>query len=117
MKDSEMDRFDEALRVWANQVPQTPADEAARQVLARLPERRRGGWLTGSQLRLATAGVVLALLLVIGWATLPQSPVPLSASEELAQPPMSEDVVLLWLDSETPLYLTVATSATKGGSQ
>jgi len=117
MNHPEMDRFDEALRVWADQAPKTPSDEAARQVLARLPERRRRGWFPGSQLRLATAGAGLALLLLIGWATLPESPVPLIASEEMALPPLPDDVVLLWLDSETPLYLTVATPATKGGSQ
>jgi len=117
MKDSKMDRFDEALRVWADQAPQTPADEAARQVMSRLPERRRGGWFAGSPLRLATAGAGLALLLMIGWATLPESPVRLFASEEMALPPLPDDVVLLWLDSETPLYLTVATPATKGVSR
>ena len=88
MKDPTMDRFDKALRAWADQAPQTPADEAARQVMARLPDSRLSGWLTGRQLRLATAAAGLALLLIVGWATLPESPVPSSASVELALPIM-----------------------------
>ena len=71
----------------------------------------------GGQLRLATAAAGLALLLIVAWATLPESPVPSSASEEMALPPLPADVVLLWLDNETPLYLTVALPATEGVSQ
>lgn len=117
MKDPTMDRFDRALRAWADQAPQTPADEAARQVMARMPEGRLGGRFTGTQLRLGAAAAGLALLLIVGWATLPESPVPSFASVELALPPLPEDVVLLWLDNDTPLYLTVASPATEGVSR
>jgi len=117
MTDQEMERFDEALKTWAKRSPQTPAHEAARQVVARLSERRTGGWLMGNSLRFATAAAGLALLLVVGWVTLPKAPGTLASTPEVALPPLPDDVVLLWLDDETPLYLTVALPATEGGSR
>jgi len=117
MKDQEHDRFDEAFKSWAERPSPTPADEAARQVMARLPERREREWFSGSRLRLATAAAGLALLLVVGWVTLPKpSPDLYPSVEDVALPPLSEDVVLLWLDDKTPLYLTIAPPATEGDS-
>ena len=116
MKDRRQDRFEEAFKSWARRSPQTPADEAARLVRDRLPERRARGWYSGNPQRLVTAAAGLALLLVVGWYTMPESSGPSSSQEEVALPPLSDDVVLLWLDDETPLYLTVAPPATKGGS-
>jgi len=46
-----------------------------------------------------------------------QKPQGVSApAQEVSLPPLPDDVVLLWLDDETPLYLTVAPPATKGAS-
>ena len=117
MNDRSQDRFDEAFKSWAKQSPPTPGDEAARQVMARLPERRSLMWSAGSQLRLAAAAAGLALVLVVSWATLPQSPDPVALAQEVSLPPLQENVVLLWLDDQTPLYLTLAPPATKGGPQ
>ena len=117
MTDQKPDRFDESFKSWAERSPRTPAHEAARQVVAQLPERRRGWSVTGSGWRIATAAAGLALLLVVGWATLPRPPGPSAALQEVALPPLPADVVLLWLDEETPLYLTVAPPATKGDSK
>jgi len=116
MTDHGQDRFDEVFKSWAHRPPQTPADEAARQVMAQLPGRRAVGWFSGNPLRFATAAVGLALLLVVGWATLPKPLGQSSSIQEVTLPPLPEDVVLLWLDDETPLYLTVAPPATKGDS-
>lgn len=116
MRNHNQDPFDEALKRWGGRSPRTPAEEAARRVMANVPERRSGTWFTGTGRRLATASVGLALLLVVGWMTLPHRSSPLPRSQEIALPPLSEDVVLLWLDDETPLYLTVAPPAAKGDS-
>lgn len=116
MNERRQDPFDEAFRSWAERPSPTPADEAARRVRARLPERPQGRWLSGSRLRLATAAAGLALLLIVGWFTMPRFEAPSTLRQELSLPPLSDDVVLLWLDDETPLYLTVAPPATKGGS-
>lgn len=116
MTNHRQSRFDEMLHQWAQRPPETPADEAARLVMAKLQKRPARGWFWGKQLRFATAAAGLALLLVVGWVTMPD-PADISVStQEVTLPPLSEDVVLLWLDDETPLYLTVAPPATKGGS-
>jgi len=117
MNNQEQDHFDDALARWAAQPPRTPADQAARQVMARLPGDQTGGLSLGSSWRLATAAVGLALLLIVGWAKLSRIPDSVPAAHDLSLPPLAEDVVLLWLDEETPLYLTVAPPATKGGSR
>jgi hypothetical protein len=115
MKRQEQDLFDEALRTWAARPVRTAADRAARQVLRRLPESRAARWGFGTSWRLATAGLGLALLLAVGWVTIPRVSEPMMPLNDLALPPVPEDVVVLWLDEVTPLYLTVAAPATEGG--
>ena len=117
MRDREMERFDEALKAWAERPLETPPDEAVQELLAHLPEKQTGAWLADWRWRLATATTGLALLVMVGWATLFEDPGPSTIGEEVALPPLHEDVVLLWLDEETPLYLTVAPPATEGGSR
>ena len=57
------------------------------------------------------------LAVVVGWMTLrPEPPTAVPATTEVALPPLEENVILLWLDEQTPLYLTVAPPAAKGGS-
>lgn len=116
MNDGRQGPFDEAFRSWAERSPRIPAREAARQVVARLPARQKRERFSGNALRLAAAAAGLSLLLIVGWYTVPIPPDPSSTALDLDLPPLSEDVVLLWLDDETPLYLTVARPATKGGS-
>lgn len=115
MTEQDQNRFDEAFRDWARQPSPTAADAAARQVVARLPEGSRQPWLAGNWLRLASATAGLALMLVVAWATRPGPPD--TSSVEVMLPPLQEDVVLLWLDDQTPLYLTVAPPAAEGGSR
>lgn len=117
MSESRQDRFDQAFKSWAERSPKTPPEDAARQVMARLPERRPYGWFSGHPLRLAAAGAGLTLLLIVGWYAMPRPPVPTSSTSVVALPPLSDDVVLLWLDHKTPLYLTVAPPATEGDSR
>lgn len=115
MTTRQQDRFEDALRDWAARPLDTSAEKAAREVIARLPERRTGGWAVGPSWQLGTAAAGLALLLVVGWMTLPTAPESSRLTDDLALPPIPHDVVLLWLDDETPLYLTVAPPATEGG--
>ena len=114
MTDEKHDRFDRALREWARRRPQTPATEARRRVLQRIerpPEPRalRPPW------QFALAGLALLVALGAGWIGLQPTP-PAPPATELEAPLLDEDVVLLWLDPETPLYLIVATPMVKGGS-
>lgn len=104
-------RFDHAFEAWGRRPPRTPAEEAAARVVAALP-RRRSVWV-GTPFRVAAAAASLLLVIAAAWIAL--QPVPPEASE-VDVPPLDEGVVLLWLDDQTPLYLTVAPPATKGGS-
>jgi hypothetical protein len=97
------ERFDERFKAWAERPPRTSPEEAARQVLARLDDGGRRGlprpvWLA------AAAAVLLAL--AVGLFA-PRPPVP-PRTAEAAAPPLDDGVVLIWLDSETPLYMSFA---------
>lgn len=111
------DRFDQDFRQWASRPPDTLPEEAARRVLARLSEGPIRGWVWQRPIRLASATVGLILILMVGWLSGPRrSQVPSATDGGINLPPLPDDVVLLWLDDETPLYLTVAPPATKGDS-
>lgn len=110
------DRFDDAFKRWARRPPRTPPGEAAARLRQRLPPRRPRRPFAAGSLRLAAAAVGLVLVLGVAWLLSRPGPVAPPA-EELAVPPLDENVVLLWLDRQTPLYLTVAPpAAPKGGS-
>jgi ferric-dicitrate binding protein FerR (iron transport regulator) len=110
-----LDRFDEELRRWSRTPPETPAREAAEAVARRLealaapkarPVRPARPWLR------AAAVLAAAMLAVVGalafWFGHPAPPQP---SPEPAASPLPEvlpeNVALIWLDTETPLYLTL----------
>jgi hypothetical protein len=109
------DRFDAAFRSWAERPPRTAPEEAARRLASRLPERRLAGRrsLAGRPaLWLAAAAVALAagLALVVGslgprW----ERRAPAEAAAPPAGVPLAPtgDVLVIELDSETTLYMTL----------
>ena len=97
------ERFDERFKAWAERPPRTSPEKAARQVLARLDGSGRRG--LPSPIWLAAAAAVLLALAVGLFA--PRPPVP-PRTAEAAAPPLDGGVVLIWLDSETPLYMSFA---------
>ena len=105
-------RFDEAFKKWAVRPAPTASERATAQVMARLAESRRRPSLAARRLRLAAAAGVVTVA-VLGWLTLGPVTQPVA---EVPLPALGEDVLLLWLDPQTPLYLTVAPPAAKGGS-
>ncbi len=108
------DRFDRQLEIWGSRPPSTTPAVASRRVLAALPEEGSGQWTSVRVVRWATAMATLVLLLVVSWAVRPDPTGTPVADSDLALPPLAGDVLLLWLDDETPLYLTVAPPAMKG---
>lgn len=126
MSEQPRDRFDQELRRWAEQPPRTPPAAAARQVLSRLDRPRRATRRPVLALAL-TLATVLTLALGFGWwarqATAPAEPptagvaavTATAIGEATLPPPLSDDVVLLWLDPETPLYLSLQPSKTDPG--
>lgn len=117
MSEKRRESFERAFKGWAERPPATAADRAAARVVSRLPETRGQRLRVGSRWRLAAAAAALMLTVVVGWVTLkPEPPAAIPATADVVLPPLEENVVLLWLDEQTPLYLTVAAPAAKGGS-
>jgi len=119
MSPIELDRrwraFTDAWRRAATRPPERTPEAAARQVLARLEADAGGRWrrrLMQHRALLRWAAAALLLALALGWsasrvrrAGVPATPPPAVAAAPL---PLDDGVVLLWLDDDTPLYLTLA---------
>ncbi len=101
------DRFDQQLREWADRPAELSPKMAAQRVRGRLEPRRQSTWLRMWRPALAVASLVA--LAVVGWWQVGSEQVSpdLPVTAGLVSPP-SSDVLVLWLDSETPLYLTLA---------
>jgi hypothetical protein len=113
-KNQGMERFDQELRRWGNRPPQTPPDEAGRRITSTLIPVRTGlpVW------RMAAAAAAVVLLICGTWAglTFTDSALPHvrsteapGHSAEFVPPPLDENVVLWWLDDETPVYFVLNT--------
>lgn len=107
----DFDRFDQLLKEWAQKPPAIPADEAARRVLGRLPAGPTAR-LLGPWLRLAAVATALVMGLLasqIDWNRSAISPSdPNDAVQEFAPQPIPDGVALIWLESGTPLFLTLS---------
>ena len=107
MSRSPIDRFENQWRHEAQRPPATPPGTAATRVRARIvaAERRRRAlrmaWATA-----AVVGMVMGALLWLPTEPTATPGIPVAATA-VAPPPLGEDVVLLWLDADTPLYLTL----------
>ncbi len=105
-----IDRFEKLFEDWASRAPATPPDEAARQVLRRLPAApspRPVPWFR----TVVTAAAALAVL-VVSTRFYPRgtSPGPVAQDTTMGlieAPVVPDGVALVWLDSGTPLYLTL----------
>ncbi len=102
--DKELDRFDEALRVYGRRSSQTPPQIAARRILQKLPQRHRPsfGW------RLGLASAAMIIVFAGAWLTIRhQRPVPQQKNLETVTrilTPIPEGVAVHWLNSGTPVY-------------
>ena len=104
MSDRTQERFDEAFREWAARPPGTKPEIAARRVTDRIrrhPPRSRRSWLVAAAAVAALAAGSVALLQL---ASPPDSPGPAPVTSRAVD--LDTDEVLIWLDPETPLYMT-----------
>lgn len=111
--DRETSPVDELVRALASQPLRTSPQEAARRVVERIDgePRSRIGW------RWAAVAASLAVAVVVGLVverrqtpqtpatSLPIAPAPVATLD--APPPLPDNVVQFWLDSETPVYFIV----------
>jgi hypothetical protein len=107
------ERFAGAWNQWLQRPLKKQPEQAAREVLLRLEQRRR----TRPSLWMPIAA---ALALAVGGSLVWRSLHPRSApAPVVTQAPsrLGQDEVLMWLDDRTPLYMTFQTPESPGGKQ
>jgi hypothetical protein len=96
-------RFERDFRAWAAREPLTEPRKAARLVIEKLPERRRPIPLW----RLAAAAVMLVGLGTTLWLARDGRPVASSVGTVVPSPALPEDVVVWWIEPDTPVYFVL----------
>jgi hypothetical protein len=99
-----VEEFESALKSWAERPPRRSPAEAGRRVVEAAGRRRRRRRTI--QTLLATAAL-LVIALTLGVRR--EAPVPEATPEAappLAPAPLGAGQALIWLDAETPLYMT-----------
>jgi hypothetical protein len=101
--------FEDAWKKKVGRAPETPPEVAARRILARLPERR-AGWLLLFEKRFILPAAALVLVgLAIGVSTrFLVKPLSVSVGYPSPSIELNENMALIWLDDETPLYMTLS---------
>jgi hypothetical protein len=114
------ERFDAAFRKWTERPPRLSPGAAAARVASLIRERRprrQPRWALGA----AAAALFAVVAVAIHWATLSTTPpVPPVVVAVQETPRLGEGEVLMWLDKDTPLYMTFQPPAEdrgKGGKQ
>lgn len=117
----QLERFDAALRRWAERpAPPPPAWPPPR---SPAPSSRAGARHAALRWRLAAASLALVALAGAGFLLRPRSAPPIetpaatTAAAPVAAVASADEVLVLWLDSETPLYLTLPAAAEAAGEE
>ncbi len=99
------DRCDEALRRWARRRTRLGPPEAGQQVVAAVRQRRIRRSRRWAILA-AAAALVVAVPLSLDWSRNDRAdqPLPVPSRSEVAD--LAEGQLLIWLDDQTPLYMT-----------
>jgi hypothetical protein len=101
---NDMQRFEKAFAEWAARPPRTPAMVGARRVLARATS-------TAAPLpwaRLLAAAVLVTLIVVTAWFGSGVASRPTAvALADLAPAPLPDNVMLWYVDPQTPVYLVL----------
>jgi ferric-dicitrate binding protein FerR (iron transport regulator) len=99
------ERFEEAWQRWAQRPPrQSPAEAAARvgALIRERQRRRKPRWA----LTAVAAVLFIAIALGLHWSRL-STPPPLRPVTGIQDSPrLGEGEVLMWIDTDTPLYMT-----------
>lgn len=96
--DDQMDRFTEAFRRWAARPPRLASEAAARRV-QRAIEAPQVGRRRFSLLAVATTAALAAALALLLRIHTP--------SPTTVRPAVGSEVVVMWLDKSTPLYMNL----------
>lgn len=111
----EIERFEERFGSWGRRPATLPPGVAAARILARIRPPRPG---SGRAWRLACAAAILVALvgswIVGGRAGHAPSPPPLAEHETV---PLPDNVMVIWLDPETPVYFVMRPAEPDGGAR
>lgn len=101
----DLEGLEDRIRQWGRRPPNTAAATAARRVVARLGARPGAREESRPWLRRVAFAAAASLAALALWFVLAQPPrsVPESASVDLP-PTLPENVVMFWLDADTPVY-------------
>jgi len=106
-----LDRFDEALRRWA-QRPAPPTPPWPPNALLRAGRRHAAPrWRLAVASLALVAAVAAGLLMRTRWAPPGAAPAAAPAGAAVAALASPDEVLILWLDADTPLYLTLPSAA------
>ena len=109
-----VDEFERALKAWAERPPRRTPEEAGRRAVE--GARRRSRRTRAVRALLATAALVV-LALTLGLPR--EGPAPEGSPPPevgpLASAPLGAGQALIWLDAETPLYMTFEAPGTAPG--
>ena len=113
-EDDDLDRrFAEAWKNWAGKPPQKSPAAASAEVMAGI--RRRASEHPWGRSLAAAAALLLAVGAAGLWQPWRKTPVTRPAGlEEMV--PMGKGEVLIWLDEQTPLYMTFQAPAEEQGN-
>jgi hypothetical protein len=103
-KPSMEQKFDAAFRLYADRKPRCSPRQASARIADQIRQAESplgAGWMLT-----AVAGFLLAAVgATLFWRT-PQAIQPGSGIQMAGNQPLSQGVVLLWIDENTPLYMT-----------
>ena len=104
------DRFEEAYREWLSRPPGLSPAQAAGRVSERLHTRGRArSWMAAAAASLLAGAIGIS----IWWTTARVATAPIATPA-----PLGSGEVLMWLDDQTPLYMTFQSEAEpKGGEK
>jgi ferric-dicitrate binding protein FerR (iron transport regulator) len=108
-------RFEQAMKAWAERPSRLSPEQAGRRVVEAARRRRRRAGAVGTLL--ATAAL-LAVALTFGvphGGPLSETRTP--AAPPVAAAPLGAGQALIWLDAETPLYMTFEAPGTAPGGR
>jgi broad specificity phosphatase PhoE len=95
--------FDRAFSAWAQRPPGVPPEEGARRVREAIAQARRP-----APIRAVLAVAAAAVLALAAWLALRPAPPRVQQQAQLDPPiVLEEDVVVWWLDPETPVYFSL----------
>jgi hypothetical protein len=108
-----LEDFEQALRAWAERPTRLSPEQASRAVVEAARQRRRRATTRRTLLAAAALAVVVLTLGIRRDQRVPAPTPPPAARLEPA--PLEAGQALIWLDQETPLYMTFEAPQTPRG--